>query len=511
MEFISTLPDILKQSVLAFPEKLAVIEGDNCITYKDLDKKSNALAHYLISQGIKKGDRVGIFLDKSIEAIISFWSIIKIGAIFSFIDYRLTPHLVSYRIDNCKMKCLITSREKKETITTNSEIFSLDSNEFESIFTYFSHDDIKHVSLIDIDLAAIIFTSGSTGLPKGVVHDHRSLVSWTESIVTYLRNTEQDRILCILPFVSSYGLSQLLTSALSGAIVVLQKSMFPNDICQTLLKERITGLAGVPTIWQQLLQRYSPFKTLQFPTLRYITNAGGALSRNCLDQLIAILKDTKIYLMYGQTETLRSTYLPPEELERKRVCLGKALPNVEVFVINKDGKECEPGEEGELVHRSKMMFRGYWNDPEKTSRVIKLLPFRSGEGCNYSMAVWTGDIVKKDEEGFLYFVGRDDELMKCFGYRVSPQEIEDVLYKVDKINEVVVFGQRDEIAGHKIKAVVSLTKETTELSEKEILDFCKKELPDYMWPQGIEILDELPKTATGKIDRARIKEDYGNA
>jgi len=501
---------MLKQSASVFPERQAVIEGARSITYNDLEKKSNALAHYLISQGIKKGDRVGISLDKSIEAIISLWGVTKMGGIFIFIHPRLTSHLVSYRIETCKIKCLITSDDKKGELVANEEIFTVDSNEFESIFSSYPHEGTKDVSLVDIDLATIIFTSGSTGLPKGVVHDHRSLISWTKSIVTYLRNTEHDRILCILPFVSSYGLSQLLTSTLSGATAVLQKSMFPNDICQALHKERITGLAGVPTVWGQLLQRYSPFKTLQFPTLRYITNAGGALSPHYLDQLRSTLKDTKIYLMYGQTETLRSTYLPPEELERKRICLGKAIPNVEVLVINKDGNECAPGEEGELVHRSTMMFRGYWNDPEKTSSILKPIPSRSSESRDSSLAAWTGDIVKKDEEGFLYFIGRNDELMKCFGYRISPQEIEDILYKIDQINEVVVFGQKDEIADQKIKAVVSFKKETTALSEKEIFDFCKKELPDYMWPQSIVIIDELPKTATGKIDRARIKKDYGN-
>jgi acyl-CoA synthetase (AMP-forming)/AMP-acid ligase II len=280
--------------------------------------------------------------------------------------------------------------------------------------------------------------------------------------------------------------------------------MHPKHICDTLVQERITGFAGVPTIWVQLLQRYSPFKQLSFPDLRYITNSGDTVPLRYLKQLREILTETRIYLMYGLTEAFRSTYLPPEELEKRPTSIGKAIPNVDIHVLNERGEECGPGEPGELVHRGANIFQGYWNDTEATAKVLKPFPFGPEEVPCKEMAVYSGDIVTRDEEGFLYFIGRKDHLIKSAGYRISPQEIEDILHQMSGVKAAAVLGVKDDLLGHKIKAFVSRG-DHANLGEKEVIDFCAERLPNYMVPHTIVFLDDLPRTLNEKVDRVALK------
>jgi len=509
-QFILTLPDVLQKSASLFPEKPAVIEGARSISYKDLEARSNSLAHYLIEKGIKKGDRVGIFLDKSIESVLSIWGILKAGGIFVYINPHLTTEQVRYHIENCSMKCVISSDKKKIALGTLECCVIINCKDFESIFINYASGAVHTVDLIETDLAAILYTSGSTGFPKGAVFNHKNLILGTQIVASYLENTEEDVIISVLPFNFDYGLNQLFTALLVGGQLVLQKAMFSNEICRTLIDKQITGFAGVPTIWIQLLQEdICSFKYLEFPKLRYITNSGGGLPVPCLTELRKVLKSTKIYLMYGLTEAFRSTYLPPKELDRRPTSIGKAIPNVQISVINKEGKECAPGEEGELVHRGGVIFQGYWDNPEATEKVLKPFPFAPKELCAREMAVWSGDTVKRDKDGFLYFIGRNDEMIKSAGNRISPQEIETVLYRMEEIKEVVVFGIKDDMLGNKIKAVVSL-KTDKRAPPQDIKEYCKKALPYYMVPQDIVIMDELPKTVTGKLDRVRVKQLHTN-
>jgi acyl-CoA synthetase (AMP-forming)/AMP-acid ligase II len=366
----------------------------------------------------------------------------------------------------------------------------------------------SHVPVIGEDMAASLYTSGSTGYPKGAILSHGNLVIGARIVVTYLENCPDDVILSVLPFHFDYGLNQLITSFLVGATLVLQKSTFPSDICRTLIDCQITGLAGVPTLWVQLLKSNSPFRGLHFPAIRYITNSGGAVPVRYVSQLKEVLRGAKIYLMYGLTEAFRSSYLPPEELEARPTSIGKAIPGVELLVIDEQGGNCQAGKVGELVHRGGVIFRGYWNDPEGTSKILRPAPFASSAQPVAEMAVWSGDLVSRDEEGFLYFVGRKDEMIKSAGYRISPQEIEDVLHKMDLIEEAVAFGIKDDELGERISVVVS-PRGNAFLSEELVMQLCRRHLPSFMVPSVITIIPELPKGLTGKLDRNRIKRDYG--
>jgi acyl-CoA ligase (AMP-forming) (exosortase A-associated) len=356
--------------------------------------------------------------------------------------------------------------------------------------------------LIDIDMAAILYTSGSTGKPKGVVLSHRNIVEGAKSVSTYLQNTADDRILAVLPLSFDYGLSQLTTSFLVGATAVLHNYLLPQDVIRALARERITGLAAVPPLWIQLA-------ALDWPEsiddhLRYFTNSGGAMPTATLAELRKRVPKAKPFLMYGLTEAFRSTYLPPEEVDRRPTSMGKAIPNAEILVVREDGTECAAGEPGELVHRGALVSMGYWNDPEKTAERFKPLPGQPKGLPITEMAVWSGDTVKKDEEGFLYFVSRRDEMIKTSGYRVSPTEIEEVVYKSGLVAEVAAFGVAHPGLGQAI-VLVAQQVDGKPADTRALIDACKAHLPAFMIPQHVEWLDcALPRNANGKIDRKTL-------
>ncbi len=497
---VRVLPDILRNTALQFPDKTALIASDARLSYKELYRAVIRLSRRLTGLGLKKGDRVGIFLEKSFEEIISLWAVAFAGGVFVSIDPRLFPDQVLYRVKDCSMSFLITSR-RKSTVQGMAGAGVLFVEDLESGAVADPFIDEGPSDLSGSDLAALIYTSGSTGYPKGVMLEHKALVFGTITVADYLGNSDRDALLSLLPMSFDYGLNQMLTSCYAGGTLVLQKSSFANDICDTLIKEKVTGFAGIPTVWVMLLQENSYFRNLKFPHLRYITNSGGAIPSGYLDRLRKILPGVKIYLMYGLTEAFRSTYLPPEELERRPDSIGKAIPGVEIKVMNKDGKECLPGEEGMLVHSGGAVFRGYWNDPEATARILKPL---SSTPEDRTLAVWSGDIVKKDEQGFLYFVSREDDIIKTLGHRISPQEIEDVIYRIEGVKEAVVVGVEDDLRGQAIKAVVSLTG-VRSVGAADIAEFCRDNLPGFMAPCYVEIMDSLPKTSSGKIDRKALK------
>ncbi|HEX7984854.1 MAG TPA: acyl-CoA ligase (AMP-forming), exosortase A system-associated, partial [Duganella sp.] len=358
--------------------------------------------------------------------------------------------------------------------------------------------------ITDSDVAAILYTSGSTGQPKGVVLSHRNLVAGAASVASYLGNTADDRILAVLPLSFDYGLSQLTTAFLSGACAVLINHLLPRDVLTAVAAERITGLAGVPPLWIQLA-------ALDWPadcTLRYLTNSGGAMPRATLDQLRARLPAAKPYLMYGLTEAFRSTYLPPAELDRRPDSMGKAIPNAEVLVLRPDGSECAPGEPGELVHRGPLVSLGYWNDAARTAERFK--PYRSPlTGLMLpEMAVWSGDTVRRDEDGFLYFISRADEMIKTSGYRVSPGEVEAVLYAQGEVAEAAALGVPHPTLGQAIVVVVAV-RAGRALDEARLLAALKPHLPNYMLPHKIILADaSLPRNANGKIDRKLLSTQY---
>jgi len=364
-------------------------------------------------------------------------------------------------------------------------------------------------TVLESDLAAILYTSGSTGFPKGVALSHHNLVVGAQLVSSYLGNTSEDRILSALPFGFDYGLSQLTTSLRVGAALVLQRSSLSGDLIRDLREHRITGLAGVPPLWPLLLRSEKALEERPLEYLRYITNSGGRVPQSRLDALRRCLPSTDIYLMYGLTEAFRSTYLPPQELYRGSGCMGKPIPNTEVWVLDPSGRECEPGKVGELVHRGPTVALGYWGEPEASRRVFRSAPFTQQGLPIGEKAVYSGDMVRRDEDGYLHFVGREDQLIKTQGYRLSPEEVEDVLLSAPAVLEACAFGVRDPEAGERVVAVVSLL-DGGEGALESVRAFVQQNAPHYMAPKEIIVTPELPRTSSGKLDRKVIRDAYSD-
>jgi acyl-CoA synthetase (AMP-forming)/AMP-acid ligase II len=351
---------------------------------------------------------------------------------------------------------------------------------------------------IDVDLACIIYTSGSTGEPKGVMSAHYNVVAAAKSITQYLENVEEDIILDALPLSFDYGLYQVLMAFLFGGTVVLEKSFtFPYKTLQALVEERVTGFPIVPTMAAIILQMETLSK-FDLGSLRYITNTAAALPVAYIRKLQALFSHVKIYSMYGLTECKRVSYLPIDQLHKRPDSVGIPIPNEEVFVVNDDGEEVGPGDVGELVVRGSNVMQGYWNAPEETARA-----FRPGK-YHGEVLLYSGDLFKRDEEGFLYFVARKDDMIKTKGERVSPKEIENALCELQGVAEAAVIGIPDEIFGQAIKAFI-VKDNVNRLTEKTVLKHCTTNLEAFMIPKSIEFLDSFPKSSSGKVDKKLLK------
>jgi len=335
------------------------------------------------------------------------------------------------------------------------------------------------------------------------VLSHKNMVTGARSVASYLGNHADDRLLAVLPFSFDYGLSQLTTAFSVGASVALMDYLLPRDVIRAVDRYNISGLAAVPPIWNQLAQLEWPESATS--SLRYITNSGGAMPQATTTKLRTSLPRTQVFLMYGLTEAFRSTYLPPDQIDRRPDSIGKAIPNAEIMVVRQDGTECGPNEPGELVHRGSLVALGYWNDPTKTAERFKPSPGRPAGIPLQEIAVWSGDQVRCDEEGYLYFISRLDEMIKTSGYRVSPSEVEEVVYHLPGVKEAAAIGLPHPMIGQAILLVVHGDEH---LTEKDILGHCKKELPNFMVPQEILLLDEMPHNQNGKIDRKQLSTEY---
>jgi acyl-CoA ligase (AMP-forming) (exosortase A-associated) len=355
--------------------------------------------------------------------------------------------------------------------------------------------------IIDADMAAILYTSGSTGKPKGVVLSHKNMMTGAKSVAEYLGNTADDRLLAVLPFSFDYGFSQLSTAFLVGASVTLMDYLFARDVITMVANERISGLAGVPPLWVQLAEHQWPEAAQK--SLRYITNSGGAMPRSTLERLRSSLPNTRPFLMYGLTEAFRSTYLPPEEIDRRPDSMGKAIPQAEILVVRPDGSPCDADEPGELVHRGSLVALGYWNDPQKTAERFKPMPGQDPGIVLTEMAVWSGDTVRRDADGFLYFIGRRDEMIKTSGYRVSPTEVEEVLYATGLVRDAVAVGVAHPTLGQAV-VIVAAASEGRKPDSEALLKECKQRLPTFMVPLHVEWRDSLPRNPNGKFDRPKL-------
>ncbi len=503
-------------------EAPALTMRDVTLTYAELAGELDRFASGIRGQGLARGDRVAIYLEKRLENVVAMFGTAAAAGAFVPINPLLRPAQVGHILADCGVRFLVTTAERLALL--RDELDQLGG--IERVIVVGAEGDLaggvpddvidweaitapesapaQLPTTIDIDMTAIFYTSGSTGLPKGVVLSHRNLVAGAHSVAEYLGNGPEDRILSVLPLSFDAGFSQLSTGFAAGAEVVMTEYLLPRDVVRLCAKHQVTGLTGVPPLWIQLVeQEWSPGATEH---LRYFANTGGRMPRATLDKLRAIFPDAAPYLMYGLTEAFRSTFLDPAEVDQRPDSIGKAIPNAEVLVVREDGTLCEPGEHGELVHRGALVSMGYWNDPDATARRFKPAP-RIDHGIpTQELAVWSGDLVVADEEGFLFFVGRDDEMIKTSGYRVSPTELEEAVYETGMARDVVALGIEDSRLGQAIALAVAPTGDVDAFESDALLAELRGSLPGYMVPRRVEVMADLPRSPNGKFDRTAIRE-----
>jgi acyl-CoA ligase (AMP-forming) (exosortase A-associated) len=513
---------LVADSARRMPHARALTHGADSLTYSALQTGISAFAAALVGLGLRRAERVGIYLDKRFETVVTAFGAAAAGGVFVPLNPLLKSEQVEYILRDCNVRVLVTSAERlpllkdalprcpdlRHVVVTghaapDAEPAAVETLRWGEVMA--APERAGH-RVIDTDMAAILYTSGSTGKPKGVVLSHRNMVMGAKSVAQYLENHADDTLLAALPLSFDAGFSQLTTAFHVGARVVLINYLLPRDVLNALVAEKVTGLTAVPPLWIQLAQLKWP-GTIAWH-LRYIANTGGRMPLETLKALRAMLPKAKPYLMYGLTEAFRSTYLPPEEADRRPDSIGKAIPNAEVLVLREDGTRCAPNEPGELVHRGALVGMGYWNDPEKTAERYKPLPHREAGLVIPEIAVFSGDTVRMDEEGFLYFVGRRDEMIKTSGYRVSPTEVEEVLYGTQLVGEVAALGVPHPVLGQAI-VVVATPKPGAALAGERLLAECRDHLPAYMVPAKIEVRDgPLPRNPNGKIDRKALAAEF---
>lgn len=508
----------LIDSARRFPEKVALVADGRRLTYAELDAASNRVAAALAAHGVGRGERVVIFADNSWEAVVSVFATAKAGAVFSLVNPSTKSGRLSHILGNCRPVALVTldrllpvAAEAMAQAPSVTCCLIAGAKEaprlrgamrFEEALAW--KGEPPRAPGIELDLAMLIYTSGSTGVPKGVMMTHQNITAAADSVTTYLENRPDDIILNVLPISFSYGLYQLLTAAKLGATVVMEKSFaFPQAILDRILTERVTGFPLVPTIAAVILQMRD-LKPDSFPHLRYITTASAPMPPAHIERLQELFPRTRIYSMYGMTECKRCTWLPPDQLRLRPTSVGIAIPGTEAYVVDESGRRAAPGEIGELVIRGPHVMKGYWEDEVATARSLRPGPYP------WEKVLHTGDLFRTDEEGFLYFVSRKDDIIKTRGEKVSPKEVESVLYALPGVREAAVVGEPDPVLGMAIKAVLAVTPDAT-LTEREVIRHCAMHLEDFMVPKHVEFRTELPKTDSGKISRRQVAETVGAA
>jgi long-chain acyl-CoA synthetase len=510
------LSEFLEKSANLYPDKVALICEGKKYTFADINRKATSFASALKNLGFQRQDRAIIQLENSVESIIALFGVLKADGIFIILNPKIKAKKLAYIISDCQSRILVTDANHAQQlpeifpdVPCLQQIILIDSEKFyppaksAGNINYVSFKDrlqtgsseVLSPQNIDIDLASLIYTSGSSGNPKGVMLTHLNMVAAANSITQYLENRPDDIIMDTLPLSFDYGLYQVLMAFKLGATVVLEKGfIFPEQVIKTVVKERVTGWPMVPTI-AAMLCRLKNLEKHDFSCLRYISSTGQVLPPNHIARLREAFPGVKIFSMYGLTECKRVSFLSPDQLDKRPSSVGKAIPNTEVYIVDDAGDIIkEPGKSGELVVRGSTVMRGYWGLPEETKRALRpgLYP---GE-----IVLYTGDLFKQDEEGYLYFLGRKDDIIKTSGNMVSPREVENVLCEIEDVVEAAVIGVPDEVLGSSVKAFVCLTAGSN-LTERHILDFCYKNLEDYAVPKSVIIRDSLPRTDSGKIQK----------
>jgi long-chain acyl-CoA synthetase len=506
-----TLIDLFRKTVNRFPDNVAVKDRHHFVTYKELQALVDSLATCLIRAGLARGDRVGLLVDSSVQYVVAYLGILQAGCVAIPLNTDNSRRNLEFMLRQCGVKCLIgqssyLSRyqlwsldisiiysDGSDAINNGDKVPKQDIIAWKQAIETIPDVDAFPKDLSNTDLACILFTSGTTGEPKGVMLSHGNLVANTRSIVSYLQLKETDSVLAVLPFFYSYGSSLLHTHlAVGGTVHIEGQFVYPNKALERMAKERITGFAGVPSTFALLLHR-SNFKNMQWPYLRYVTQAGGPIAIALAKKLGEALLHADIYIMYGQTEaTARLSYLSPDRFMDKLDSIGKAIPGVELRVMDEKGHQVSPGQIGEIIARGENIMQGYWGQPEETARVLR-------DGWLY-----TGDLARVDEEGFIYIESRKSDMIKSGAHRISPKEIEEVITAWPGVHEVAVVGFPDPILGEAIWAFI-VAEGNQALDHKAIIRHCRKNLASFKVPHELIELTELPKTTSGKIKKTFLQ------
>ncbi len=493
--FRSSFANLLRRAGEEFGDRIALVHGREQTSFADLNRRAGQIAQALRDIGVGPGDVCAVLAKGPRDSAAAFFASVGTGATGINLNELYRPRQIEFVLTNSGARAFVVSREVLDSlprpVITNSHIIVLED---------VASDD-SEFSPLACDAAApaqITYTSGSTGQPKGVLMSHENLWAGVRVVASYIGLRETDRIAGLLPFSFVYGFNQLTTALFVGATLIVERSTLAQDIVATLRRERVTVLAAVPPLWQQLLG-VAAFRDHPLDHLRIVTNAGGRLPPSSVRDLRRAQPQAKLFLMYGLTEVFRSTYLPPEEVDSHPDSMGWAVPESTVYVLNDEGQLAKPGEVGELLHGGPSVAIGYVEDPEATARVFRPNPFfRPGEP---SRVVFSGDLVRSDEEGRLYYVGRRDRMIKTLGFRVSPDEICDVIQASGLVADAGVVTEPDSQRGERIVACIVLRPEAT---LDQVRRFCGIELPRYMQPARYACLTAIPRNASGKHDLLKL-------
>ncbi|ABB06467.1 acyl-CoA ligase (AMP-forming), exosortase A system-associated [Burkholderia lata] len=514
MNALISVADLLEHGAARWPQHPAYADGGGTMTYEQLARAVRRAAAALASRGVQPGERVAIYAPKRIETVVAMLATNALGAIFVPVNPQLKEAQIEHIVADSGAALFMTGAQRLKRLSALAALVGARAMLIEELADAINAPGTDtsapaHTGRpVDDDPAALLYTSGSTGKPKGVVVSHRNLVSGAFSVAAYQGLASDDVVLGVLPLSFDAGLSQLTTALASGACYAPLDFLQPAEVPRHCDAFGVTSITGVPPLWMQLAS--AGWSDTARTRIRRFANTGGHLATPLLHRLQAVFTNAAPYLMYGLTEAFRSTYLPPADAALRPTSIGKAVPNADILVLRADGSECAADEPGELVHRGAFVTLGYWNRPELTAQRFRPLPRRHGEIPRPDVAVWSGDIVRRDADGYLYFVARGDDMIKTSGYRVSPTEVEDVLFALPHIREAAVFGVPHASLGEAIAACVVSTLDA-DACRADIARACRDALPTYMSPLVVEPLPALPRNPNGKIDRPALKNQYRDA
>ena len=504
--------DYLENSAATHPYKVALVCGDQRFTYSQLDVMANRLANTLRQDGVQRGSFVGIHLHNSLDAVVSIFAVLKAGATFVVINRNMKVEKLTSILNNCDAVALITDQRvlgQNTAAGLMEKATSLKSIVCCGWSSGSKHDRVRGYAeiqtsgspsslarqAIDLDLACLIYTSGTTGEPKGVMCGHSNMVFVNDAIVSYLNHRESDVVLSVLPLAFSYGLYQLLATFAVGGTLILEASFaFPTVVMERMVKERVTGFAGVPTIFSFILGM--DLSVYDLSSLRYLTSAAAALPEEHVKRLRASFPNAELVIMHGLTEVARTMYLPSDQATVRPASSGIAIPGTELWIEGEAGERLRAGEIGELVVRGRHVMRGYWKDKVLTAQRFRPGPFVGEQVC------YSGDLFRMDEAGYFYFVARKDDIIKSRGEKVAPREVENAIYAIKGVQEAAVIGVPDPMLGQIIKAFVLAP--GAGLTMSSVIAHCKANLEDYMVPRIVEFVNEFPKTESGKIQKNKL-------